>query len=113
MPFEERNCQHAGLQFLEKDLFILQCIQGCKINFTSVPYQLTRPHQINFNNSQLKALSVLIDELIYDKMLEDVLLRKVITYYMYSVFLVAKKDSTPECPKYCLLLNINLKQKLC
>ena len=95
---------------LTKDPFILQCLVGCKINFTSVPFQLSIPHQINFKSSQMTILSGLIEELLVDRVIEECT-----TFeegeYMNSVFLVEKRDSVPESPKYRLILNMKALNK--
>ena len=52
---------------LTKDQFILECLKGCKINFTGEPIQNKFPHQSNFNKVQLSALHKMINELIEER----------------------------------------------
>ena len=82
---------------------------GCKINFTSEPIQNKFPHQSNFNKVQLSALYKMINELIEERVIEETSFIE--GDYMNSVFLVPKKDSTPEDPKFRLILNMKTLNK--
>ena len=49
---------------ITKDPFILECIQGCKINFLAEPIQIKKPHQINFNHKELQCVKTMLKEFI-------------------------------------------------
>ena len=89
---------------LTKDNFIINCIRGCRINFIEPPSQVSIPHQIHFNNTELAALDAIIRECVADKIIEPCEFEE--GDYLNTVFLVHKRESTPENPSFRLILNM-------
>ena len=89
---------------ITKDPFILQCVQGCKINFCDTPHQDRMPHQISFNNRELKALKDMLEQYVEDGIIEPCNLET--GDYVNTVFLREKSDSTVDNPKFRLILNM-------
>ena len=89
---------------LTKDRFILDNIQGCKINFKEMPKQITLPRPIIFTKIELKALESILEEFVNKNIIKPCKFEK--GDYLNTVFLREKKDSTPEKPIYRMILNM-------
>ena len=89
---------------ITKDPFILQCVQGCKINFSDTPHQDRMPHQIRFNNRELLALKNMLEQYVEDGVIEPCNLET--GDYVNTVFLREKSESTVEKPKFRMILNM-------
>lgn len=89
---------------ITKDPFILDCIQGCKINFLAEPIQIKKPHQINFNHKELQCLKTMLKEFIETGVIAPCSIEE--NDFINTVFLREKKDSTPDNPKYRMILNM-------
>ena len=76
---------------ITKDPFVLDCILGCKINFTSIPVQSILPHQINFNREELLALLEMINKLENERVIQKCSFE--IGDFLNTVFLREKKNS--------------------
>ena len=104
IPLGGRTKYHVNKwREITKDPFILNCIQGCKINFISTPIQTKFPHQINFNNIELKALLDMIQKLESENVIEKCSFEP--GDYMNTVFLREKKSAEGE-RKYRMILNM-------
>ena len=79
---------------LTSDKFVLECIEGCKIEFTSRPYQVNIPSVLRFNKEETDALYKMIDEMERDKIIEKCDLEY--GDYVSNVFLREKKDKDEE-----------------
>lgn len=86
--------------------FILQCVQGCKIDFTSPPFQTKLPHQIKMNNTESQALEAMIKVLEEEKVIEKTVLEH--GDFVNNVFLREKKVEPGEdiVKKYRIILNV-------
>ena len=89
--------------------FILQCLHGCKINFQSIPIQTSLPHQIKFNKTETEALNEKINDLLKEQMIEICSFEQ--GDFMNSVFLREKRDSSPDNPKFRMILNMKTLNK--
>ena len=89
---------------LTKDKFILDNIQGCKINFKEMPKQITLPRPIIFTKVELKALESMLAEFVNKNIIKPCKFEK--GDYLNTVFLREKRDSTPAKPIYRMILNM-------
>ena len=90
---------------LTSDPFVLDCIGGCKIDFTSIPCQTNLPSELKFNKEETEALQELIKEMESDKIVEKCVLEH--GDYVSNVFLREKKDRDEEGKKkYRMILNL-------
>ena len=89
---------------ITKDPFILQCVQGCYINFSSPRFQTQAPRQIFFNKRESTALKAMLVELEADRVIQKCGYEA--GDYLNSVFLREKRDSTEENPKFRIILNM-------
>ena len=80
----------------------MQCVTGCKIEFTSNPIQYKKPSQLKFNFEEQKALDKMILELEKDKVIKKCKFES--GDFMNNVFLV--KKSSLDCVKYRCILNM-------
>ena len=93
---------------ITKDPFILNAIQGCKINFSSPPLQLRLPHQIKFNDLELNALLAMIAELEEQNVIQKCDFKE--GDFLNNVFLREKKRVGGEL-KYRMILNMKTLNK--
>ena len=84
---------------LTKDQFVLNCVKGCKINFSSSPIQYKKPSQLKFNVEETKALNTMISQLEKDKVIEKCTNEE--GDFTHNVFLV--KKNTEELKYRCIL----------
>lgn len=91
----------SNWQNYTSDRFILQCIEGCKIDFTSSPVQSIPAREINFNTEEKMALNAMIDQLRKEHVI--VKCNHENGEFINNVFLRKKRSSTN---KYRMILNV-------
>ena len=89
---------------ITRDPFILDCIRGCKINFTDVPSQNFSPPQIKFNDLETQAIRQSVSEMLNEGVISEC--QKEDGDFINNIFLREKRDSTLDNPKFRVILNM-------
>ena len=89
---------------ITRDKFILNSIQGCKINFVAPPFQDKLPHDLNYSSLEKSELCKKVAELIKDKVIEECDFQE--GDYLNTVFLRKKKEVPGEPQKFRFILNM-------
>ena len=74
------------------DWFVLETIQGYKIDLESTPFQVENPFPHKTNSSDLAELRIAVDKLLYTKAIEEC--KPVVGQYVSTCFLRPKQDGT-------------------
>ena len=87
---------------------MLNNTQGCIIEFTELPVQISTPHQLRFSEQESEALKIKISELLKENVISECAVEK--GDYINTVFLREKRSNDNEI-KYRIILNMKTLNK--
>ena len=93
---------------ITKDQVVLNNTQGCIIEFTELPVQISTPHQLRFSEQESEALNIKISELLKENVISECAVEK--GDYINTVFLREKRSNDNEI-KYRIILNMKTLNK--
>ena len=89
----------SAWQEITADNQILEMIQGCPIEFESMPKQLSKAHPISHNPDEQKIINIELDKFLKKGVIEETTHHK--GEFLISIFLRQKKDDS-----YRMILNL-------